>query len=64
MDLPAPFSPISASTSPPHALSWTPFSAFTPGNVLEMPRISSRGVSSLAILSSRSVSLPIVPPVS
>ena len=41
--LPAPFSPISASTSPPRAKSDTSRNAVTPAKRLPMPRISRRG---------------------
>ena len=40
--LPAPFSPISASTSPARAVSDTSLNAVTPAKRLPMPRISSR----------------------
>src|SRR5258705_5843987 len=42
--LPAPFSPASASTSPRRTSRFTRSSALTPGNVLEMLRISRNGV--------------------
>src|SRR5689334_8773158 len=45
--LPAPFSPISASTSPARSESETPCSATTPGKRLVMPRILSRSGASL-----------------
>src|SRR4051812_16538074 len=37
VDLPAPFCPISACTSPARSVSSTPSSACTPGNAREMP---------------------------
>src|SRR5579862_6710726 len=45
VDLPAPFSPTSTSTSPRYNVSETPESARTPGNDFPMLRISSRGPS-------------------
>src|SRR5262249_53797291 len=44
VDLPAPFSPTSATTSAGRASSETLLSATTPGNRLLIPRISSNGV--------------------
>src|SRR3569833_2327124 len=44
VDLPAPFSPTSACTSPGSRLKLTPSSARTPGNVLTMFRISRSGI--------------------
>src|SRR6266436_6099297 len=41
VDLPAPFSPISACTVPLRARSWTSLRARTPGNCLEIPSILS-----------------------
>src|SRR6478735_4297518 len=46
--LPAPFSPMSASTSPARSDSETPCRATTPGKRLVMPRISSKGGISLS----------------
>ena len=43
VDLPAPFSPTSACTSPAITSNETPSSARTPGNVLTMSRIASNG---------------------
>src|SRR5262245_22710456 len=43
VDLPAPFSPTTASTSPESRRNDTPSSASTPGNCLRMPRTSSSG---------------------
>src|SRR5271163_1936343 len=43
VDLPAPFSPISASTSPARAASPTPSNAWTGPNRLSMPSISRTG---------------------
>src|SRR3972149_4154957 len=43
VDLPAPFSPSSASTSPGAMARSTPASATTPGKVLTIPRSSTRG---------------------
>src|SRR4051812_21135136 len=43
VDLPAPFSPSSACTSPARTSKLTPFSARTPGKRLEMPRSSRKG---------------------
>jgi len=40
VDLPAPFSPTTAWISPARTARLTSLSAFTPGNVLVMPRIS------------------------
>ena len=40
VDLPAPFSPISACTLPARTLTLTSSRALTPGKLLEMPRIS------------------------
>src|SRR5262249_50376747 len=42
VDLPAPFSPTTASTSPRPSRKLTSCSACTPGNALQMPRASSR----------------------
>ena len=44
VDLPAPFSPISACTSPDWTLKSTSSSARTPGNAFETPSISIRAV--------------------
>src|SRR5215471_18555340 len=43
VDLPAPFCPSSTCTVPASTVSETSSSARTPGNVLEIPRMSSRG---------------------
>ena len=52
VDLPAPFSPIKAWTVPGRTVRLTPSSALTPGNSLQMPRISSSaGCSILFLLS-------------
>ena len=50
MLLPAPFSPMSASTSPARAVSETSRSAVTPAKRLPIPRISSNGVEAPAPL--------------
>src|SRR5512142_60244 len=42
VDLPAPFSPRRACTWPSRTVRLTPWSAFTPGKLFPMPRISSR----------------------
>src|SRR4051812_40168349 len=44
VDLPAPLSPTSATTSPAETLNWTPSSAWTAPNRLMMPCSSSSGV--------------------
>ena len=49
VDLPAPFSPSSACTSPRRTSKSTLSLATTPGNVLVMPRICSRGVPGVAV---------------
>src|SRR2546423_4324926 len=46
VDLPAPFCPSRKWTSPPATVSETSSSARTPGKLLEMPRISRRGMTS------------------
>src|SRR5687767_9402497 len=43
VDLPAPFSPINAWTSPGNSRKSTSCRAFTPGNSTEMPRMSTTG---------------------
>jgi hypothetical protein len=43
VDLPAPFSPHTATTSPRPTVKLTPSKATTPGNLLEIPRTSSKG---------------------
>src|SRR5277367_6733966 len=43
VDLPAPFSPQTATTSPRPMVRLTLSRAMTPGNLLEIPRISSNG---------------------
>ena len=55
VDLPAPFSPHRPSTSPALRSMWTSDSAFTPGNVLDIPRNSSRFVTSHPFVSDTAV---------
>src|SRR5665647_957119 len=43
-DLPAPFSPTIASTSPELSSNWTPLRAWTPGNDLAIPETSRRAL--------------------
>ena len=55
VDLPAPFSPMSECTSPGNMRKSTPSSAFTPGKVIEMPRISMTGAATDAWVTSLSI---------
>src|SRR5690349_4537169 len=56
VDLPAPFSPMSECTSPGNRRKSTPSSALTPGNVIEMPRISTTGAAgSVGLVTRRSI---------
>src|SRR5256885_519578 len=54
VDLPAPFSPMSAWTVPARPSRWTSSSARTPGNVFEIPSIRRRTSSAIACLNPRS----------
>src|SRR4029077_11793815 len=55
--LPAPFSPMSAWTSPARTVKSTPCSAFTPGKVLARPRISSSAFGSVAMSVGKTLSI-------
>src|SRR5262245_50292425 len=56
VDLPAPFSPISACTLPRASTRSTPSRATTPGKRLSMPRISSAGPVAASALGARASS--------
>ncbi len=53
VDLPAPFSPINACTSPGRTSKSTPSSARTPGNSIDTPRASTRAVMGVACAATR-----------
>src|SRR4051812_47073948 len=61
VDLPAPFWPITAWTSPGKRRKSTPESAWTPEKRFEIPFISSTGTASLMGLSSRRPSTSVLP---
>src|SRR5262245_14315860 len=59
--LPAPFSPISASTSPRCSTRSTPCNAWTPGKALPMPRTSSSGAPSTSLACLAGLLLQVLP---